>query len=173
MSTQIVSKDRVKEHGEVFTPQKIVTEMHDLIPNDEWSKKDFIYLEPTCGRGVFILDAVTRKLDAGLTIEQAINTVFGMDIQKDNITVCHKLLMDMVYESTKDENVQQHCLNIIKWNIFVVTDSLLWMEQDISKVPNNIWPDWFDSWDYPGLSLIEALPFWDEDPTGSGNVKKE
>ena len=82
------SKERVAELGEVFTPGHIVDAMHTLIPVTAWPDRTMIYLEPTCGNGQFVVAAVKRKLAAGLSDFEAVNTVFGMDIMEDNVMEC-------------------------------------------------------------------------------------
>jgi len=52
--SEIVSRKRVRELGEVFTRDEEVIAMHNMIPKHEWAKKDFVYLEPTCGKGVMV-----------------------------------------------------------------------------------------------------------------------
>lgn len=169
MTNQAVSNDRVNNYGEVFTPPHIVTEMHDLIPAEEWARKDFIYLEPTCGKGVFLIDAIKRKVKAGLTITESVNSVFGMDIQEDNIKDTHDIIMGFVRECTHDKKVIEKCSKIVRHNIFQVTDSLIWIDRNVKNYPKTVQPEWLDLV-YPNQSLIEMMPFLFEDPTGNENI---
>ena len=82
------SKERVSEFGEVFTPEHIVLDMIKLIPDNNWCDKSFIVLEPTCGNGNFVVEVIQKKIDSGLTLYDALNTTFGMDIMHDNIQEC-------------------------------------------------------------------------------------
>ena len=144
--SEIVSKERVREHGEVFTRDEEVIAMHNLIPDEDWAKKDFVYLEPTCGKGVFIKHAVRKKLEKGLTITQALNTTWGMDIMEDNIidtkielclianTYIETKIKEIIkkdnvtyYDARKHEQVKKlaiDCMCIIENNIILVKDSL-------------------------------------------------
>lgn len=58
---QIKSKERVKDFAEVFTAQREVNAMCDLIPDEMYSDLTRTFLEPACGEGVFILEILRRK----------------------------------------------------------------------------------------------------------------
>ena len=57
---QIKSKDRVQKHGEVFTAEREVKAMCDLLP-PEMFETEKTFLEPACGEGVFIIEILKRK----------------------------------------------------------------------------------------------------------------
>ncbi len=59
----IKSKQRVADHGEVFTPLWLVNAMLDLV-NDETERIDSRFLEPACGSGNFLVQVLRRKLAA-------------------------------------------------------------------------------------------------------------
>ena len=50
MEKQVKSKQRVADHGEVFTPAWMVDAMLDLV-KDETERIDSRFLEPACGNG--------------------------------------------------------------------------------------------------------------------------
>lgn len=143
MSNLIKSKDRVSNHGEVFTPKHIVDEMLDQIPNSIWSDKEYICLEPTCGNGNFIVEIIRKKLENGLSIFQAINTTFGMDIMEDNIFECRQRVLEICKEYETNDTALFRLACVIVNNIFRVDDSL-------SYITNKEW---------------ENKKFYDEDPT--------
>lgn len=58
---QIKSKKRVSEHGEVFTAEREVKAMCDLVAQ-ECDRIDSRFLEPACGDGNFLAEILTRKL---------------------------------------------------------------------------------------------------------------
>ena len=60
-TTQIKSKKRVAEHGEVFTNEREVKAMCDLVAQ-ECDRVDSRFLEPACGNGNFLAEILTRKL---------------------------------------------------------------------------------------------------------------
>lgn len=58
---QIKSRKRVVDHGEVFTNEREVKAMCDLV-NDETRRIDSRFLEPACGDGNFLAEILDRKL---------------------------------------------------------------------------------------------------------------
>ena len=58
---QIKSKERIRNHGEVFTAEREVKAMCDLV-KDETDRIDSRFLEPACGDGNFLAEILTRKL---------------------------------------------------------------------------------------------------------------
>lgn len=60
-NNQIKSKHRVANHGEVFTHEREVTGMLDLVKN-ETERLDSRFLEPACGTGNFLVEVLNRKL---------------------------------------------------------------------------------------------------------------
>ncbi len=61
MNGHIVSKQRVADHGEVFTSQREVNAMLDLV-KQETERIDSRFLEPACGTGNFLTEVLNRKL---------------------------------------------------------------------------------------------------------------
>lgn len=99
---QIKSKKRVKEYAEVFTAEREVKAMCDLIPSDIWENIKSTFLEPACGNGNFIIEILARKYlhckseKDGLI---ALSSVVGIDIQQDNVEECRKRLMNQFMEN--------------------------------------------------------------------------
>ncbi len=60
--TQVKSKQRVADHGEVFTSQREVNAMLDLV-KQETERIESRFLEPACGNGNFLSEILKRKLD--------------------------------------------------------------------------------------------------------------
>ena len=107
MEKQIKSKQRVRDFGEVFTPTKIVKEMCDLIPEEMYSDLTKTFLEPACGEGVFLIEIFKRKLAYckderdGL---KALNCLFGIDIQADNVEATRRNLLAIYKEHFPNAN---------------------------------------------------------------------
>jgi len=59
---QIKSRKRVSERGEVFTAEREVNAMLDLV-KQEIERIDSRFLEPACGNGNFLVDILRRKLE--------------------------------------------------------------------------------------------------------------
>ena len=62
MSKQVISKQRVTNHGEVFTNPREVNALLDLVKS-ETERIDSRFLEPACGKGAFLIEILNRKLN--------------------------------------------------------------------------------------------------------------
>ena len=94
---QIKSRTRVKEHAEVFTAEREVKAMCDLIPPVVWEKIDSTFLEPACGTGNFLVEILARKYSKCKNAKdglKALASVVGIDIQADNCEECRKRLLE-------------------------------------------------------------------------------
>ena len=135
----IRNRDNVRNNGEVFTPTPIVDSMNDLVPESAWKDTEFVFIEPTCGNGQFLTRIFTKRIENGLTIEEALNTLIGMDITADNIWDSHKRLFELAcsqmlkngIKQGSDEWVEQaiRIIAIVRNNIFKVDDSLKVMNE--------------------------------------------
>lgn len=132
MNKQIKSKKRVKDFAEVFTAEREVKAMCDLIPESEWTIESK-FLEPSCGNGNFLVEIYERKLKFckdekdGL---KALANIVGIDILVDNVKESRKRLFDMFCEnfSTANEFCKLMAKLILKNNI-ICGDSLKIMEE--------------------------------------------
>ena len=97
-SKQIKSKARVNKFAEVFTAEREVKAMCDLIPSEVWEDIDSRFLEPACGNGNFLVEIFERKLNQCESAEQglqALRSIYGIDIQQDNVEESKQRLFDM------------------------------------------------------------------------------
>ena len=134
VTAQIKSKQRVRERGEVFTAEREVKAMCDLIPEDEiWSDITKTFLEPACGTGNFLVEIFRRKLKYckdekdGL---KALASIVGIDIMEDNVFQSRERLMTMYCEAFPKAN--EVCLLLasgILQNNIICGDSLKIMEE--------------------------------------------
>lgn len=124
-TVSIKSKERVKNLGEVFTPDNIVQEMISLISDIEWDKT---VLEPTCGTGNFIVCIIDKKLEIGMTPLDALNTTWGLDICKDNIKETRDRVLKKIYNKLSHKEFKS-AVCIIHYNIFQVSDTLEILEK--------------------------------------------
>lgn len=103
MRSQVVSKKRVADHGEVLTGKREVDAMLDLV-KQESERIDSRFLEPACGNGNFLTAILERKLavverryvKSQLDFERyavlAVSSIYGVDILEDNVRQCrHRL----------------------------------------------------------------------------------
>lgn len=104
---QIKSRERVAERGEVFTAEREVNAMLDLV-KQETERIDSRFLEPACGTGNFLVEILRRKLDVvkrkyqkqlgelELQTTIALSSIYGVDIMQDNVEECCQRLLDIV-----------------------------------------------------------------------------
>jgi len=84
---------RVKATGEVFTPTELVREMLEQIPIEQFQDHTKTFLDPSCGDGQFLGEVLIRKMKNGATIEQALSTIYGVDLMIDNVDLCRERLL--------------------------------------------------------------------------------
>lgn len=114
-TSQIKSKERVSQRGEVFTAEREVNAMLDLVEN-ECLRPDSRFLEPACGDGNFLSAILKRKLtelrrkykksprDYEKLSIVAIGSLYGVDIMNDNVEACRERLF-----SIWDTEYTNHC----------------------------------------------------------------
>lgn len=105
----IKSKQRVADHGEVFTPPWMVEAMLDLV-KDETERIDSRFLEPACGSGNFLTKVLHRKLVAvelkfgKSDFEKrhyallALMCIYGIELLPDNIAECRANMLELLAE---------------------------------------------------------------------------
>ena len=106
LSNQIKSKHRVKHHGEVFTNEREVNGMLDLVKS-ETERLDSRFLEPACGTGNFLVAVLDRKLavlkqryqKSQIEYEKygviVISSLYGIDLLEDNVQECRGRLLEI------------------------------------------------------------------------------
>lgn len=110
------SKARVKQHGEVFTPPELVEEMLSKLPKETW-KPEKTFLEPACGTGNFLEPIIRHKVANGATPIQALQTIYGIDIQEDNVIESRKRMLKTAVELGLDRDDLKEAVQILKCNI--------------------------------------------------------
>jgi hypothetical protein len=103
----VKSKQRVADHGEVFTPAWMVEAMLDLV-KAETERIDSRVLEPACGSGNFLVPVLRRKLAAvelkfgksefekGHYALFGLMCVYGIELLDDNVAECHKHMLEIL-----------------------------------------------------------------------------
>ncbi len=107
--TIVKSKQRVADHGEVFTPAWLVEAMLDLV-KDETERIDSRFLESACGSGNFLVQILRRKL-AAVELKYsksdferqhyallALMCVYGIELLADNIAECRANVLEIFAE---------------------------------------------------------------------------
>ena len=133
---QTKSRQRVRDHGEVFTNEREVKAMCDLV-KDETERIDSRFLEPACGDGNFLAEILTRKLEivkrkykkSSLDYEKnavlAISSVYGVDILNDNVLACRDRLFklwDKEYKSVCKKDCNDQTREAVK---FILTKNIV------------------------------------------------
>ena len=102
----VKSKQRVADHGEVFTPGWMVEDMLDLVKHES-ERIDSRVLEPACGSGNFLVPVLARKL---VTVQLrhgrsdfekrhyalfALMCTYGIELLGDNAEECRDNLAEV------------------------------------------------------------------------------
>lgn len=103
------SKQRVADHGEVFTPAWMVEDMLDLV-KAEAERIDSRFLEPACGSGNFLVPVLMRKL-AAVELRYGrsdfekrhhallgLMCIYGIELLADNVAECRRNLLEVFAE---------------------------------------------------------------------------
>jgi hypothetical protein len=128
---QIISKERVLNHGEVYTADREVNAMLDLVKH-ETERIESRFLEPACGSGNFLREVLKRKLDIvedrykknQIEFERyailAVSSIYGIDILEDNVVICrdrlYKIFLDR-YKTIFKEAIKEECLQASRYII--------------------------------------------------------
>ncbi|MBD2114927.1 N-6 DNA methylase [Nodosilinea sp. FACHB-141] len=105
----VKSKQRVADHGEVFTPAWMVEAMLDLVKH-ETERIDSRFLEPACGSGNFLVQIIRRKL-AAVELKYSksdferrhyallgLMCIYGIELLADNIVECRANVLEIFAE---------------------------------------------------------------------------
>ena len=87
------TQSRVKDTGEVFTPTELVCEILEQIPTDQFTDPAKTFLDNSCGDGQFLGEVLIRKVENGIPFEQALQTIYGVDLMQDNVELCRERLL--------------------------------------------------------------------------------
>ena len=148
---QLKSKKRVTDHGEVFTSEREVNAMLDLV-KQETERIDSRFLEPACGNGNFLAEVLRRKLTtveanykkSQLEYERyaviAISSIYGVDILEDNAQECRERLFnifDEQYSKIYKNDCKEECRISVE---FLLKRNILWGDaldftNPVTKVP--------------------------------------
>ena len=174
-SSQIVSKKRVAEHGEVYTAEREVKAMCDLV-NDETQRLDSRFLEPACGNGNFLVEILNRKLEIlkskcknNITDFEkysvvAIGSIYGVELLSDNVEICKKRLFDLwkkTYQNTFKKKINIDFENVIQFvlNKNILCGNALTLKQVDENQKDLDKPIVFSEWSFVTGFLIKRRDF--------------
>lgn len=162
---QIKSKQRVADHGEVFTPAWMVEAMLDLV-KDETERIDSRFLEPACGSGNFLVRVLQRKLTAvelkfgKSDFERrhyallALMCSYGIELLADNIAECRANMLEILADYLQVEasdDVYRAASYVLSQNI-VHGDALKMRTHDNQPIT-------FAEWGYLGKGKFQRRDF--------------
>ena len=83
---------RIKATGEVFTPTPLVIDICKNLGLDRFAPGETV-IDPACGDGQFLIVALGIKMfHHGMTREDALQDLYGVDIMRDNVDLCKRRL---------------------------------------------------------------------------------
>jgi len=172
MDSQVISKQRVADYGEVLTSPEIVNAMLDLV-KQETERIDSRFLEPACGTGNFLSEILNRKLlkvekkyrRSQLEFERnlvlAVSAIYGIDILRDNVVACRQRLFDIAngrYTALYIRKAKEQVRRVLR---FLLEQNILWGDALTLKTPEDPpRPIVFSEWTFPfHNSLIKRREF--------------
>jgi hypothetical protein len=169
--SQIKSKERVADHGEVFTSEREVNAMLDLV-KPETERIDSRFLEPACGNGNFLAEILRRKLavveqryrKSQLEYERyavlAVSSIYGIDIQQDNVKECRERLFDLFdahYSGIYKADTQDACRASV---CYILSRNILWGDAlTLKSVCGKKEPITFSEWSPVNGSMIKRRDY--------------
>jgi hypothetical protein len=161
----VKSKQRVADHGEVFTPSWLVEAMLELV-KDETERIDSRFLEPACGSGNFLVRILQRKLAA---VERkfgksdferrhyallALMSIYGIELLEDNIGECRANLLEIMADYlklTESEELFRAASYVLSENL-IHGDALTMRTHDDQAIT-------FAEWGYLGKGKFQRRDF--------------
>lgn len=168
--SQVKSKKRVTDHGEVFTSEREVNAMLDLV-KQETERIDSRFLEPACGNGNFLAEVLRRKLTiveakykkSQLEFERyaiiAVSSIYGVDILEDNAQECRERLFkifDEQYTNLYKSECKEECRNSVK---FLLSRNILWGDALDFTNPETKKPIVFSEWSAINGSMLKRRDY--------------
>jgi len=168
---QIKSKQRVSDHGEVFTSEREVNAMLDLV-KQETERIDSRFLEPACGNGNFLVEILRRKLEivenryikSQLEFERyaiiAISSIYGVEILFDNVLACRNRLYD-IFNENYSRHFKTNCKDDCRKSVhYILSRNILWGNALNLKTPDkNSKHIIFTEWSPVNGSMIKRRDF--------------
>lgn len=178
-SALIKSKQRVADHGEVFTPAWLVDAMLDLVKG-ETERIDARFLEPACGSGNFLVRVLQRKLAA---VESkfgksdfekkhyallALMCAYGIELLPDNIAECRANMLEILGDYLKIDQADDcyRAASFVLAQNIVHGDALTMRAHDGAPIA-------FSEWGYIGRGKFQRRDFRLDVLTGSSAFSAE
>lgn len=175
----VKSKQRVADHGEVFTPAWMVEDMLDLV-KEESERIDSRFLEPACGSGNFLVQVLRRKLVA---VEHkfgksdfekrhyallGLMCIYGIELLDDNIAECRDNMLEILAEYLNIDDSDDLYLAAS----FVLSQNLVHGDAMTMRTSEGE-PITFAEWGYLGRGKFQRRDFRLDVLTGSSSFSAE
>jgi MmeI, DNA-methyltransferase domain len=159
------SKQRIADHGEMFTPPWMVEAMLDLV-KDESERIDARFLEPACGSGNFLVEVLRRKL-AAVEVKfrksdfekrhyalLGLMCIYGIELLADNIAECRANLLEILADYLNLEEAD----DVYQAADYVLSQNLVHGDA-VSIRTNDGQPITFAEWGYLGKGKFQRRDF--------------
>lgn len=159
------SKQRMIDHGEVFTPAWLVDAMLDLV-RDETERIDSRFLESACGSGNFLVQVLRRKL-AAVELKygksdfekrhyalHGLMCIYGIELLSDNVVECREHMLKIFDEFlalSEEDDFHRAAAYVLSQNI-VHGDA-------VTMLTNEVAPISFPEWGYLGKGKFQRRDF--------------
>ena len=173
------SKQRVADHGEVFTPAWMVEAMLDLVKG-ETERIDSRFLEPACGSGNFLVRILQRKLAA---VEQkfgksdfekrhyallTLMCTYGIELLADNIAECRANMLEILADYVKLNESD----DLYRASSYVLSQNLIHGDA-LTMRTSDSQPITFAEWGYLGKGKFQRRDFRLDVLTGASAYSQE
>ena len=160
------SKQRIADHGEVFTPSWMVEAMLDLVKG-ETERIDSRFLEPACGSGNFLVQILRRKL-AAVELKYgksdferrhyallALMCIYGIELLPDNIAECRANLLEIFAEYLSVDTASElyRAASFVLSQNIIYGDALKMRTHDYQSIS-------FAEWGYLGKGKFQRRDFY-------------
>ncbi len=159
------TRQRIVDHGEVFTPAWLVDAMLDLI-KAETERIDSRFLEPACGSGNFLVRILQRKLVAvelkfgKSDFEKrhysllALMCTYGIELLADNLAECRAKLLEVLADYLNLNEAS----DVYRAGFYVLSQNLV--QGDALTMRNSSGqPITFAEWGYLGKGKFQRRDF--------------
>ena len=175
----VKSKQRVADHGEVFTPAWMVEAMLDLV-KDETERIDARFLEPACGSGNFLVPILRRKLaivelkygksdfERGHYALLGLMCIYGIELLPDNILECRANVLEVFAEYLNLDEADDLC----RAATHVLSQNLVHGDAPTMRAKDGQ-PITFAEWGYLGKGKYQRRDFRFDVLTGSSAFSAE
>lgn len=172
---QVKSRERVADHGEVFTAEREVNAMLDLV-KQETERIDSRFLEPACGDGNFLAEILRRKLaavkaryrrsaaDYEKYAVMAVTSIYGVDILQDNVEACRARLFaiwDEAYAANCKRECREECRDAVRFILErnILCGNALTLKRVNAEGKDTQAPIVFSEWAFTGRSSVKRSDY--------------